>query len=63
MDTKQYQIWYQNVVNDLQKKLNLRNIEVIVNKGRLPSNQPSTSQQNKEKQKEDIVKKVPEHKK
>ena len=51
LEIEQYQSGYQNALNDLQRKLNLRNIDVIVNKGRLHSNQPSTSQKNKEKQK------------
>ena len=63
METKQYQRGYQNVVNDLQRKLNLRNRDVVVNKGRLPSHQPSSSQRNKEKKKEDVIKKVLENKK
>ena len=50
-ETKKYQRGYQNVVNDLQRKLNMRNRDVIVNKGRIPTNQPSSSQQNKEKEK------------
>ena len=60
LETKQYQMGYQNVVNDLQRKLNLRNRDVIVNKRKFCPNQPSSSQQNKEKQKEDVVKKSPE---
>ena len=41
----------------------MRNRDVIVSKGRLSPNWPSPSKQNKEKQKEDIVKKVLENKK
>ena len=47
LETEEYERGYQNDVNDLQRKLNLRNKDVIVNKGRFPSNQPSTSQHNK----------------
>ena len=36
LEIEQYQRGYQNVVNDLQRKLNLRNMDVVVNKGRLP---------------------------
>ena len=63
LEIEQYQRGYQNVVNDLHRKLNLRNRDVVVNKGRLPPNQPSSIQPNKEKQKEDIVKKALENKK
>ena len=49
LETEQYQSGYQNVVNDIQRKLNLRNKDVVVNKGRLPPNQLSSSQENKEK--------------
>ena len=50
-------------MNDLQRKLNMRSRVVTVDKWMLPPNQPYSSQKNKEKQKEDIVKKVPENKK
>ena len=53
---------YQNVVNDLQRKLNLRNRDVIVNKGKFPRNQPSIHQR-KKKKREDVVNKSPENKK
>ena len=43
--------------------MNLISRDVIINKGRIPPNQPSSSQQNIEKQKEIIVQKVPENKK
>ena len=62
LEPEQYHKGYQNVVNDLQRKLNLRNRDVVVNKERRLPNHPSSSQQNKEKQKEDVVKKNPENK-
>ena len=64
LETEQYQRGYQNVVNDIQRKLNMRSRDVIVIKGRLPPNQTSSCcQKNKEKQKENIVQKFPENKK
>ena len=41
-----------HAINDVQRKIKLRNRDVIVNKGRLNSNQPSTSALNTEKGKE-----------
>ena len=50
-------------MDDVQRKIQLRNRDVTVNKGRLNPNQPSNIQQNidkkKEKQKEQIVYKEP----
>ena len=46
-------------MDDVQRKIQLRNIYVTVNKGRVHPNQPSSSQHNtnkkKQKQKEQIV--------
>ena len=39
-------------MDDVQRKIRLRNREVVVNKGRPNSNQPSTSSLNTEKGKE-----------
>ena len=39
-------------MDDVQRKIRLRNKEVVVNKGRLNSNQPSTNSLNTEKGKE-----------
>ena len=44
LETEQYQIGYENVVNDFQRNLNLRSRDVVVNKGRLHVNQPSSNQ-------------------
>ena len=41
----------------------MRSRDVVINKGRIPRNQPSCSQQNIEKQKENIVQKIHENKK
>ena len=53
-------------MDDIQRKIRLRNREVIVNKGRLNSNHPSTSALNTEKgkeiQKDPIVNKEVENK-
>ena len=63
LETKKYQIGHANAINDLQKKFNLRSRDVVINKGRIPPNQLSSSQQNVEKQKEKIVSKILENKK
>ena len=52
IDLEQYQIGYQNTIDDFQKKLKLRSCDVIINKGRPNQNQPSSSKQNSEKLKE-----------
>ena len=66
LETEQYQRGYHNAINDFQKKLNLRSRDIVIDKGRLPPNHPSSSQQNvqnkEEKQKEKIVQKVPKNK-
>ena len=53
-------------MDDVQRKIKLRNREVVVNKGRLNSNQPSISVLNTEKgkeiQKDPIVNKEVENK-
>ena len=50
-------------MDDVQRKIQLRNRDVTINKGRLNPNHPSSSQHNndkkKEKQKEQIVYKDP----
>ena len=48
-ESKQYQRGYLHAMDDVQRKIRLRNREVVVNKGRLNSNQPSTSALNTEK--------------
>ena len=57
---EQYQRGYLHAIDDVHRKLKLRNRDVTVNKGRLDQNQPSSSQQNiekrKQKQKEPINK-------
>ena len=55
-----------HAVDDVQRKIQLRNRDVTVNKGRLNPNHPSRSQHNtekrKEKQKKQIVYKEPVNK-
>ena len=48
-ESEQYQRGYLHAMDNVQRKIRLRNIEVVVNKGRLNSNQPSTSSLNTEK--------------
>ena len=59
-ESEQYQRGYLHAIDDVHRKLKLRNRDVTVNKGRLDQNQPSSSQQNiekrKQKQKEPINK-------
>ena len=66
IESEQYQRGYLHAMDDVQRKIQLRNIYVTVNKGRLNPNQPSKCQQNidkkKEKQKEQIVYKEPVNK-
>ena len=58
-ELEQYQRGYLHVIDDVHRKIKLRNIDVVVNKGRLNQNEPSSSQENmekrSEKQKEPIV--------
>ena len=49
LEIEQYQRGYQNVIDDFQRKLNVRSRDVIINKGRLPTNQPSGTQHDAEK--------------
>ena len=60
-ELEQYQRGYLHAMDDVQRKIRLRNREVVINKGRLNPNQPSTSSLNTEKgkeiQKESIVNK------
>ena len=51
-EAEQYQRGYLHAIDDVKRKIKLRNIDVIVNKGRLNQNQPSSSQQNTEKRTE-----------
>ena len=65
-ESEQYQRGYLHAMDDVQRKIRLRNREVVVNKGRINSNQPSTNSLNiekgKEKQKHPIVNKEVENK-
>ena len=51
-EIEQYQRDYLHVMDDVQRKIRLRNREFVINKGRLSPNQPSTSSLNTEKGKE-----------
>ena len=55
-----------HAIDDVQRKIKLRNIDVTVNKGRFHQNQPSNNQQNtekrSEKQNEPIIYKESENK-
>ena len=66
VESEQYQRGYLHAMDEVQRKIQLRNRYVTVNKGRLNPNQPSSSQENtdkkKEKQKEQIVYKEPVNK-
>ena len=59
VESKHYQREYLHAMDDVQRKIQLRNRDVTINKGRLNENQHSSSQHNtdkkKEKQKEQIV--------
>ena len=58
-ESEQYQRGYLHAIDDVQRKIKLRNRDITVNKGRFNQNNPSSSQQNtekkNEKQKEPIV--------
>ena len=47
--SEQYQRGYLHAMDDVQRKIRLRNRDVVVNKGRPNLNQPSTSSLNTEK--------------
>ena len=49
-ESEQYQRCYLHAIDDVQRKIKLRNRDVVVNKERLNSNQPSTSSLNTEKE-------------
>ena len=51
-ESKQYQRGYLCAIDDVQRKIKLRNRDVTVNKGRFNQNQYSSSQQNTGKKKE-----------
>ena len=48
-ETEHYQRGYLHAMDYVQRKIRLRNREVVINKGRLNPNQPSTSSLNTEK--------------
>ena len=50
-ESEKYQRGYLHAIDDVQRKIKLRNRYVTVNKGRFNQNQPSGSQQNTEKEK------------
>ena len=52
METEQYQRGYLHAMDDVQRKIRLRNRDVLINKGKENPNQPSTSSLNGEKGKE-----------
>ena len=43
LETEQYQRGYQNAMNDFQRMLNLRSRDIVVNKGMIHVNNPSSS--------------------
>ena len=51
IELEQYQRGYLHAMDDGQRKIQLRNRDVIVNKGRLNPNQTSRSQKNTDKKK------------
>ena len=51
-ESKKYRRGYLHAIDDVQRKIKLRNRDVTVNKGRLNQNQPSSSQQNTKKRSE-----------
>ena len=51
-ESEQYQRGYLHAMDDVQRKIRLRNREVLINKGKLNTNQPSTGSLNTEKGKE-----------
>ena len=46
VESEQYQRGYHNAIDDFQKKLKLRSRDIVINKGRDNSNQPSSSLNN-----------------
>ena len=52
VDSEQYQRGYQNAMDDFQRNLKLKSRDVTINIGRANANQPSSSQNKIEKQKE-----------
>ena len=64
-ETEQYQRGYLHAMDDVQRKIRLRNRDVLINKGKANPNQPSTSSLNVEKgkelQKESLVNKEVEN--
>ena len=50
VDSEQYQRGYLNAMDDFQKKLKLRSRDIVINKGRPNTNQPSNSETNTKKQ-------------
>ena len=51
-ELEQYQKGYMHAIDDVQRKIKLRSIDVIINKGRLNPNHPSSSKMNTEKRNE-----------
>ena len=51
-EKEQYQKGYLHAMDDVQRKIRLRNREVFINKGKANPNQPSTSSLNIERGKE-----------
>ena len=49
IETEQYQRGYLHAMDDVQRKIRLRNRDVLINKGKENPNQPSTSSLNVEK--------------
>ena len=49
-ESEQYQRGYLHARDDVQRKIKMRNRDVTVNKGSLNQNQPSSSQQNTERE-------------
>ena len=52
MENEQYQRGYLHAMDDVQRKIRLRNRDVLINKGKANPNQPSSSSLNGEKVKE-----------
>ena len=61
-DSEQYLRGYQNAIDDVKKKLELRSRYLVINKGRQNQNQPSASKKNQEKEKDTTVHKNSENK-
>ena len=51
-ELEQYQIGYLHAIDDVQRKIKLRNRDITVNKGRFNQNQPSSNQHKTEKKNE-----------